>query len=154
MSLLKIHSFAAVRATKLKCLLENHIARLLHTQECFSHSPFVMADANKMTAVHRHEACATCDLDFMRGIHGTTRSVCIWFLALSIHTVVTKTPRESNLLHKKDGRQLPRNQLIDFSPTFYLDQGDSRGKLFCRKVLGNSRRILLWISSRPNRSPE
>jgi len=110
MSLLKIHSFAAVSATKLKCLMEHQIALLLHTQECLSHFPLAMADANKMAAVHIHEACVTCDPDFMRGVHGTTRSVRIWFLALSTHTAVTKTPRESNLLHQKEGRQLPRNQ--------------------------------------------
>lgn len=67
MSLLKIHSFAAVSATKLKCLMEHQIALLLHTQECMSHFPLAMADANKIAAVYIHEACVTCDSDLMRG---------------------------------------------------------------------------------------
>lgn len=86
--------------------MEHQIALLLHTQECMSHFPLAMADANKMAAVYIHEACVTCDPDLMRGYMELQEE----FLALSIHNVVTKTPRESNLLNQKEGRQLPRNQ--------------------------------------------
>ena len=80
MSLLKIHSFATVSATKLKCLMEHQIALLLHTQECMSHFPLAMADANKMAAVYIHEACVTCDPDLMRGYMELQEVYAIGFL--------------------------------------------------------------------------